>query len=450
MVDPINITDALEQTLRLLEAGDMDRAAAFLTELHPADSAEIIAELEPEMQAALTARLEPLELAEIFEQLDEEEMAEVAEHLDTTTLADVLDNMEPDTAADLLGELPPAERAELLQEMEYPEDVQTLLGYPEDTAGGIMNSAPPSLRRWMTVAEAVRFIKGNYASEDELYYLYVLDRFGALIGVVSLRGLILAEPEQTVEEIMNRSVITVDATADQEEVARLLSRYDLLALPVVDERQRLIGIVSVDDVVDVIEEEATEDIYHLAQVGAEAEILSPISQSVRTRLPWLVVNLGTAALAASVVSLFESTIAQAAVLATFMPIVAGQGGNAGTQTMTVVVRSLALGEIDRRDFLPALWHEIRIGLINGLTLGLGMALISLLWKGNPWLGLVVGVAMFGNMLVAAVAGVLAPMLLKALRVDPAVASSVFVTTATDMLGFFMFLGLASRLLPHLI
>lgn len=249
---------------------------------------------------------------------------------------------------------------------------------------------------------------------------------------------------------MNRDVISARATMDQEEVAQLLSRYDLLAVPVVDERDRLVGIITHDDIVDVLEEEATEDIYRLAQVSEDAEIYSPIRRAVRNRLPWLVINLGTAFLASSVVAFYEGTIAQAAVLAAFMPIVAGQGGNAGTQTMTIVVRSLALGEIDGRDTLPALWHEFRIALLHGLTLGILVGLIAWLWQANPMLGLIIGCAMLGNIIVAALAGVLVPMFLKLIRVDPALASSVFVTTATDILGFSLFLGLATYFLRWLL
>lgn len=450
MVDPILFNDALERVQAYLDSNDLDAAAGYLLSLHPADSAEVLAELEPEQQAAIIEKLEAEDLAEVFEQLDEEDMADVAQHLDTETLADVLDEMEPDMAADFLGELEPEQAAEVIEQMDEPEEVTTLLSYEPDTAGGIMNAPPPSLRRFWTVDEAIRFIKEQYRDENQFYYLYVLDRYGHLIGVVSLRAIILAQPQQSIEEIMDSSVISVRAAADQEAVAHLLQRYDLVALPVVDDNGKLIGIVHVDDVVDVIEEEATEDIYKLAQVGADSEIYSRIPQSVRNRLPWLVINLGTAFAAASVVTLFESTISQAAVLAAFMPIVAGQGGNAGTQTMTIVVRSLALKEIEPRDTLWALWHEARIGIINGITVGLLVALIAWAWQGNPYLGLVIGLAMLGNLVVAALAGVVVPMALKVLHIDPALASSIFVTTCTDIMGFFLFLGLATYFLQHLL
>lgn len=449
MVDPIELNDALARLNAYLDASDLDGAADYLRALHPADSAELLAELEPEQQAAIVDRLQAPELAEVFEQLDEEDMADVAQHLNVEMLADVLDEMEPDMAADLLGELEPEQAAEVLEQMEEPADVATLMTYAPDTAGGIMTAAPPSLRRFWTVAESIRFLRTHYAEEEDFFTLYVLDRHARLIGLVDLKALILADPEQTIEEIMDRSVISVRATADQEEVAQLLQRYDLVSLPVVDAEERLIGIVMIDDVVDVIEEEATEDIYRLAQMSPDSEIYSPVPEAVRNRLPWLVVNLGTAFLASSVVALFEGTIAQAAVLAAFMPIVAGQGGNAGTQTMTIIVRSLALKEIAPRDTLWALWHEARVGLINGISIGVLVALIAGFWQQNPYLGLVIGLAMLGNLVVAAMAGVIVPMTLKLVHVDPALASSIFVTTFTDICGFLMFLGLATYFLRFL-
>lgn len=449
MVDPIQMSDALERVNAFLDSGELESAVTYLRSLHPADIAEVIAELEPEQQAGIVEKLQAEELADVFEQLDEDEMADVAQHLDVGTLADVLDEMEPDMAADLLGELEPEQAAEVLGQMDEPEDVTTLLTHEPDTAGGIMNAPPPSLRRFWTVAEAVTFLKAQYADESQFYYLYVLDRNGVLIGVVSLRSMILAEPEQTIEEIMSRNVVTLPATADQEEVAQLLQRYDLVALPVVDEDGKLIGIVHVDDVVDVIEEEATEDIYKLAQVSPDSEIYSPIPESIRNRLPWLLINIATAFLASAVVSSFQSTIAQAAVLAAFMPIVAGQGGNAGTQTMTIVVRSLALKELSPKDTAWALGHEALVGVTNGLVVGSIVGLIAWLWKGNPVLGLVISIAMIGNLFIAALAGVLVPMALKLLRIDPALASGIFVTTCTDVMGFFLFLGLATYFLPWL-
>jgi magnesium transporter len=449
MVDPINIDDAVAHINGLLASNEWDGAVHYLRTLHPADSAELLTWLDPQHQAALVERLQAPELAEVFAQMHEEDMVDVAQHLDVVELAEVLDEMEPDAAADLINELEPEEAAEVLEQMDEAEPVTKLLAYGPDTAGGIMNHPPPSLRRQMTIADAFAFVKQHYHDANEIFYLYVLDRYGRLIGVVNLRALILAEPTQTVEEIMNRDVIHARVDMDQEEVAQILSRYDLLAVPVVDVENKLVGIVTVDDVVDVIEEEATEDIYRLAQVSEKAEIFSPFVKAVRNRQPWLIVNLGTAFLASAVVSLFDGTLAQAAWLAAFMPIVAGQGGNAGTQTLAVVVRSLALGEIGIQDAWSALWHEFRLGIANGLTIGVLVGAVSWLWKGNPILGLVIGLAMLGNMVVAATAGVFVPMLLRWVRIDPALASAVFVTTFTDCCGFALFLGLSTLLMRWL-
>ena len=358
--------------------------------------------------------------------------------------------MEPDNAADMLSEMEPADATAVLEQMDEAETVAPLLAYPEDSAGGIMNLPPASLRRFWTVAEAFQFIKGHYRDATQVFYLYVLDRNGRLIGVVNLRALILADAEQTIEEIMVRDIITIRVDMDQEEVAQIFARYDLLALPVVDAEDRLVGIITVDDVVDVIEEEATEDIYHLAQVGADSAVFAPLRNSIRARLPWLYVNMITAFLASAVVAFFEDTIAAVAVLAVFMPIVAGQGGNAGNQTMTIMVRSLALGEIDVSEAWRALRHEFMVGLLNGLALGVGVGIVAWLWQGNPILGVIIALAMMGNLIVAAIAGVLVPTTLKRLNVDPALASSIFVTTATDVMGFAFFLGLATLLIRWLL
>jgi magnesium transporter len=450
MVDPIKVEHALEQIRLLLQAGNFDGAAEYIRTLHPADSAEMLTTLEPGHQAEIVTRLEPDELAVVFEQMDGEEAAEMGQHLDVESLASVLDEMEPDVAADMLGEMEPADATAVLEQMDEAQTVAPLLAHPEDTAGGLMNLPPPSLRRQMTVSSAFQFIKSHYHDANQIFYLYVLDRNGRLIGVVNLRALILAEPEQVIEEIMVRDIISIRVDMDQEEVAQLFSRYDLLALPVVDAEERLVGIITVDDVVDVMEEEATEDIYHLAQVSADAEVFGPIVSSVRARLPWLYVNMVTAFLASSVVAFFEETIAAVAVLAVFMPIIAGQGGNAGNQTMTIIVRSLALGEIDVRQAWRALRREFFIGLLNGLSLGICVGAVAWLWQGTPMLGVIVGLALLGNFIVAAIAGVLVPTTLKRLNIDPALASSIFVTTATDVMGFALFLGLATLLISRLL
>ena len=270
-----------------------------------------------------------------------------------------------------------------------------------------------------------------------------------LVGVVSLRRLLLVSPETPLKRIMTSDLISVRVDTDQEEVARQVASYNLLAIPVVEEENKLVGVITVDDVIDVIKDEATEDIYRLAGVAGDERAFTPAGESLRKRLPWLTVNLGTAFLAAFVVGLFERTIDTVVALAVFMPIVAGMGGNAATQTLTVVVRGIALGELSWQNSRKALLKEAAVGIGNGLTLGLLAAIVAWMMKGDLVLGGVLALAMIINMFVAATAGTLIPLGLRALKIDPALASSVFITTLTDVAGFASFLGLATVFLRYL-
>jgi magnesium transporter len=279
-----------------------------------------------------------------------------------------------------------------------------------------------------------------------VFYLYVVDERRHLVGVVSLRRLLLVSPETPLKRIMTADLISARVDMDQEEVARQVAAYNLLAIPVVDEENKLVGIITVDDVIDVIKDEATEDIYRLAGVAGDERAFTPAGESLRKRLPWLGVNLATAFLASAVVALFAgegSVIDKLPFLAALMPIVAGMGGNAGTQTLTVIVRGIALGELTWSNSRKALLKEAAVGVGNGVALGLVAALVVWLTKGNPMLGVVLGLAMIINMFVAALAGTLIPLGLRAADVDPALASSVFITTMTDVFGFLSFLGLSA-------
>jgi magnesium transporter len=298
----------------------------------------------------------------------------------------------------------------------------------------------------MTASDAIAYLRGIAPESEDFYFLYTVDEDMQLVGVVSLRQLIVAPPSAGLETIMDTSVFFVEASADQEQAARMMARYDLMALPVVDRAGRLVGRITHDDLVHVLEEEATEDIYRLGGVPEEHPADVPLPATLRTRLPWLVVNLGTAMASAAILSLFEGTIARIAALAAFFPIVAGVSGSAGTQTLTVTVRGLALGEIDPRDGLRTLVREFLIGSVNGLTVGILIAIIALIWKGTPLLGLVVGLATLLNLIGAAIAGVLVPLGMQVANVDPALASPILVTTITDTLGYFVYLGLATLVL----
>lgn len=450
-MEQLLIDETLERIRAALEAGQVEEAITALTSLHPADQAEAFTELDEEDQAEVFPRLDAEDAAELLEQMEDEDAAETVSNMPADRVADVLDEMDPDDAADVLGNLSPEQAADVIAQMdeEQKEDVVPLLAYEEDTAGGLMTPDFPHLRREWTCQQAIEYLRQLHPDTESPYYLYVIDRDGKLIGVAGLRDLIVADPGKLVEEVMNKDVMSVTLGTDQEEVARQFTKYGLLAVPVVDSEGRLVGVIHNDDIVEVIEEEATEDMYHLASMSADEQVFSPVRDSVRRRLPWLVINLGTAFLAASVVGLFENTIAKVAILAAFQSIVAGQGGNSATQSLTVIVRGMALGEIEMKDALHAMGREALLGIINGVAIGFLVGFVAWLWQGKWALGLIIGLAMIGNMVAGGIAGALVPLALKLFKLDPALASAVIVTTVTDCVGFGLFLGLATIFIGYL-
>jgi magnesium transporter len=445
---PVDIT--LIQIREALDAQDWDRAASLFETLRPPDQADLFDDLALEEQDQLLPQLDVEDSADILEKLEEEKAAEIAARLSTEDLTSILVEMEPDEAADLLGDLDPAQAAQALAALEESDELRPLLAYPDESAGGLMTAAEVILRQEMTAEEAIAQLRAIAPDTETVYYLFVVDQAEHLAGVVSLRQLVVAPPQKLVGEIMDPDVIHVQAEEDQEVAARLMSRYDLVALPVVDAAQHMLGVITHDDLVEVLEEEATEDIFRLGGVPEEHPADLPLPAALRTRLPWLVLNLGTAMASALVLSLFEGTIARVAVLAAFFPIVAGVSGSAGTQTLTVTVRGLALGELSPAEGLRTLGREVLIGLTNGVAVGGLVALIALAWHGTPMLGVVVGSATLLNMIGAAIAGALVPIALQVLEIDPALASPILVTTITDAFGYFIYLGLATLTITMLV
>jgi len=305
------------------------------------------------------------------------------------------------------------------------------------------------LHKDMTVGEALAFLRATRPLAEEAYYLYVLDAGNHLQGVVNLRQLVVSDPEMRIEDVMESDVVSVPVDADQEVAADLLQHYRLRAIPVTDESGVLTGIITADDIIDVIQEEATEDMYRMAGLPGDDSVFAPVQVSARRRLPWLGLNLVTAFIAGGIVALFEGTIEKAAALAVFMPIIAGQGGNAGIQTVTIVVRSMALGEIESEDAWRVVSKELALGLIRGLLFGVVVGVVAYAWKGEWAWGAVVGGAMLLNMIVAGLMGTLIPLTMKAIKLDPAVAAGVFLTTFTDLLGFLFLLGFATILISEL-
>jgi len=436
---------------KALEEGRTSEAIAIWLNLHPADRAEVFQRLDEEHQRALITNLDVASIADLLEELDDEEAAEAAEEIPTERLADVLDEMEPDEAADLLGDLPPEQAREALAEMEDADEVRPLLGYPDESAGGLMTTTYIALRRQTTAAQAIEFLRQVSDRTEIPFYLYVVDKERRLVGVVDLRDLLAVPPDTVMEDIMDPDVIYVTAGTDQEKVAHIMAKYDLAAIPVVDSKRRLIGVITYDDIVDVLEEEATEDIYHLASVSDEdIDPESPLIEQLKGRLPWLYLNTLTALFASWVISHFENIIAQAAVLALFQSVVAGQGGNAASQNVAMTVRAIALGKLSPKALVRVLIKQFFAGLLLGILVGSVVGVGVYFWRGNLYLSLVLGMALVGNLSVGSVVGVLVPLGLQAIGVDPALASSILVTAVTDSSGFFIFLSLASHFLSKII
>jgi magnesium transporter len=440
-----------ESVKELIAAGRAERLADVLEEAHAADVATVLRELSLPEQVELFRLLAPQHAGDVLSELDDATRTTLVRALDEVEISRILDRMPSDHVVEVVEELPRAEADKLLELLpdEKSEEVQGLLEYGEKTAGRLMSTAFIAVHEDATVGQAIEHIR-KAATGDNAFYLYVLDEHDHLVGLVPLHRLLTASPATPIRAIRSEQVESVSANTDQEEVAQLARRYNLLQVPVIDASHRLIGAISAEDVIDVIDEEATEDIQRLGGVGGGETVLDSPRQVFRTRLIWRFINLGTAVLAASVIGLFETSIHAVATLAVFMPIVASMGGIGTTQTATVVVRGLAVGELTPGVLRRVLLKELWLGATTGAANGLVIAVIAYLWKGLPLLSVILGVAMVLNMVVAAVVGTLVPVALKTFGIDPAIASSVIITTFTDVCGFFSFLGLSTLLIGFLL
>src|SRR5688572_15341941 len=442
----------LDSVKRLLRIGATANLLNLLQKQHPADLAQIFGELqdkEKEAAFSLLAERNGRLAMEAVSELGPEAGAALLATRSAEEIARLAQEIPSDDAAALIDYLPEDLSAAVLDLMRPKESgvVENLLEYDQQTAGRIMNPHVFALNEDMTVGEAITELQNN-RDVEMVFYLYVVDDRHHLVGVTSLRRLLLVAPSTPLKRIMTTDIISARVDTDQEEVARQVASYNLLAIPVVDEENKLAGVITVDDVIDVIKDEATEDVYRLAGVSSDDRVFTSPAESLRKRLPWLLVNLGTAFVAASIVSLFTDRIALLPVLAVLMPVVAGMGGNAATQTLTVIVRGIALGELTWGNTRKALLKEAAVGIANGIGCGVVAGVVVWIWKGSPALGIIIGAAMIINMFVAATAGTLIPLALRAMKVDPALASSVFITTLTDVFGFLSFLGLGTLVLRH--
>ena len=427
------------------------RMAAFIERAHdlePADLADVLASLDEHERLAVVRSLPPELSSQALAEMPVQEHAEdTLAALAPEQAAEIVDELEDDDAADLIGELDPVTQEYILSELEDRAEVDRLLRYDEKTAGGLMTTHLMKVRVTDSVAEALEEIRRRSEEVADFYQIFVVDQSDILVGTLPLKQLVTSAPERPVREFLEVADIRVAPDLDQEDVAHLMARYNLASVPVVEPGGRLIGRVTFDDVTDVVEQEATEDLLRFG--GVSGELSGDFLNAVRSRLPWLLINLLTAFVAKAVIDAQQDVIRQLPLIAAWLGVIAGMGGNAGTQALAVTVRRVALGLVAPGDAKRIILNELLVGALNGVANGLLVAAVALLTHaGNATLGLVVGFAMVGNLIVAGVSGALIPLLLHRMKVDPAVASSIFVTTFTDVFGFGLVLLLARLLLLH--
>jgi magnesium transporter len=452
--EPARESDSLDKENRLkpdfvrrvqdaLDAGETDAVYDMVEPLHPADIADLFELIDEDERLPLARAINDQMGVEVFAELNDHVRELLLEELPAGIIADIAEQLETDDAVAMIEDLDEADQQAVLAEME-PEDraaIETALAYPEETAGRLMSRDLVAVPEHMTVGDLIDFLREDKRLATEFWEVFIVDARHHPVGTCLLSWILRSPRTVPLSDVMKRDQTLIPVAMDQEEVALRFQKYALISAAVIDEDGRLVGQITVDDVVHIIQEEASEDILRLSGAG-DGDINEPIGLTVRTRLTWLVVNLGTAIIASSVVGLFQGAIAKFALLAVLMPIVSGMGGNAGTQTLAVVVRALATNQLTDSNTLRMISRELRIATANGLSLGLLIGGGTALLFGNPLLGLVIGSAMVINNLVAGLAGILVPVALDRANVDPAVSSAVFVTMATDVMGFFSFLGLA--------
>ena len=443
-VEEIPLDDLVRAVASTLSEGDEASATAIVRDLKAPDLADLIELLEPDARVALIQALGASFDYEVLSEIDETVRDQLSEALPNELLARAITELDTDDAAYLLGSLEESDKQEILAQIPSGDRraLERNLEYPEETAGRLMQSDFVAVAPFWTVGQVIDYMRDQDDLPERFSEIFVVDPAFRVLGSLNLSRLLRTKREGLVSDIMDADRHVVHATEGQEEVAREFQRYDLMSAPVVDSNNRLVGVITVDDVVEVIQEEAEEDMKALAGVGDES-LADTVVETVRSRVPWLVVNLGTAILASSVIKAFDATIEQMVALAVLMPIVASMGGNAGTQTMTVTVRALATNKLGPVNAPRVITREALVGVLNGLVLSVIIGAVVFVWFGSGKLGAVIGAAMVVNSIAAALAGILIPLAMDKLDLDPAPASGVFVTMITDVVGFFAFLGLAS-------
>ncbi|MFN2431780.1 MAG: magnesium transporter [Gemmatimonadota bacterium] len=447
MVEP-----SLEEVRSALEQGGEAGLSEMVRRVHPADLADLLERLDEEERVRVFRLLPPELASETLAELEREDRGELLEGVDPGRVQAIFGRLEADDAADILAELGRAEAEQILDAM-APEDsreIAALLAYDEESAGGVMTPQVVAVSETASAAEAIDRIREQAGEVEEIQGVFVVDEERRLTGSLPLQRLITAPKHQPVAEILQRDVLSVRPDADQEEVARLIARYNLIVLPVTDAFGHLLGQITVDDVIDILEAEATEDLFKIGGVDQAEEVYATAIEIVRSRLPWLLVTLLTSFLGAAVVAVFQPTIQRLSVIAVFMPVVAAMAGNSAIQSVTVTVRRLALHGTEGISTWRYVRREISAGVLIGLVIASVLGAVAALWQSNPSLGIVVFGAMWLSISVGALWGALFPILLARGGVDPAVASSVFLTTLTDMLSFLLILGLSTAVLGALL
>ena len=447
----------VQSFLRLLQSNELSELhqqlspqvrPRFLNMLHPSELADLLAYLPEEEWGLLLEDLNAEQLSNLLTELEEPEVERMLQRIQKQTLPALLAEMESDDAADILGELPQTQVLQILEQMpdEDSKPIETLLQYPEDTAGGLMQTELIRIVQSHNVNQAIEAIREQARPEEDLdiYQVYVVSQDGQLQGQVALDSLILATPETPILELLEPESHWVPPHLDQEEVATYFQRYNLVALPVVDEKHHLLGRITVDDIVDVIAEEASEDILQMAGAsGKEDLVYDRVIRSTFLRLPWLFTNLGGGLLTGYLMWLYKATLSEIMALITFVPVITGMGGNVGTQSSSITVRGFAINRIVLSNFGRYLFKEMRVGALMGLLCGVSLSLIGWLWHGNPMLGVVVGISLLTAMTIAACTGCMFPAFFQYIKIDPALASGPFVTTINDVTGILIYLGTAT-------
>jgi len=443
-----DLEDILVKVRASLEHDDVAGAVAALEALRAPDQADLFHELEDEHQTALLPRLNPEDAADILEELEDEDAADLVAMLPRETVARIIDEMEPDEAADLLGELEPADQEFVLRQLEDQAEVRPLLLHAEDSAGGLMTSDFLALGRRMSVGEALAALRTWKPDAEDIYDVYVVDREGHPTGTLSMRQLVTEDPQAVLADVVEKDFVTVPVGSDQEEAARLMSRYDLATLPVVDGHGRLVGVITIDDVVDVLEEETTEDFQRFGgtQPLDRPYLDSSVLTVARKRVGWLLLLFVTETLTGSVLRHFEAEMAAVVSLAFFIPLLIGTGGNAGSQTTSTIIRALAVEDLDKRGLLRPLMHELSVGLLLGLVMGIVAYGRALLWGTGQPVALTVAVSIFAIVVWANVLGSLLPIIASRLRIDPTVVSGPAMSTLVDATGLFIYFTIAGLIL----